>query len=85
MRVTEGADLRTLERNELLTRTFTPSVPVRVDYELTSLGQSLLEPIRHLKDWAESHRADVDAALTTNPANPTPRATGGSRTGAAPR
>lgn len=54
--------LRGLERDGLLTRTVTPSVPVRVDYELTPLGRSLLEPIRHLKEWAEEHMPEVDRA-----------------------
>jgi DNA-binding HxlR family transcriptional regulator len=54
--------LRGLERDGLLTRTVTASVPVRVDYELTPLGLSLLEPIRHLKEWAEAHISEVDAA-----------------------
>lgn len=54
--------LRGLERDGLLTRTVTPSVPVRVDYELTPLGQSLLDTIRHLKEWAEAHMPEVDAA-----------------------
>ncbi|TDC19770.1 transcriptional regulator [Streptomyces sp. 8K308] len=54
--------LRGLERDGLLTRTVTPSVPVRVDYELTPLGLSLLEPMRHLKEWAEAHMAEVDLA-----------------------
>ncbi len=57
--------LRGLERDGLLTRTVTPSVPVRVDYELTLLGASLLEPISHLKAWAEAHMAEVDDARTT--------------------
>jgi DNA-binding HxlR family transcriptional regulator len=54
--------LRNLERDGLLTRTVTPSVPVRTDYELTLLGHSLLETLRHLKTWAEQHMPDVDAA-----------------------
>lgn len=54
--------LRNLERDGLLTRTVTPSVPVRVDYELTPLGLSLLDPMRHLKEWAETHMPDVDQA-----------------------
>ncbi len=51
--------LRTLERDGLITRDVTPTVPVRVDYELSDLGRSLLEPIRHMKEWAESHMPDV--------------------------
>ncbi|MGI5131290.1 winged helix-turn-helix transcriptional regulator [Pseudonocardia sp. CA-107938] len=54
--------LRNLERDGLLTRTVTPSVPVRVDYELTPLGASLLGPISHLKAWAEEHMPAVDEA-----------------------
>lgn len=54
--------LRGLERDGLLTRTVTPSVPVRVDYELTPLGLSLLGTMRHLKEWAEAHMATVDKA-----------------------
>jgi DNA-binding HxlR family transcriptional regulator len=54
--------LRSMERDGLVTRTVTPSVPVRVDYELTPLGVSLLDVLRHLKDWAEAHMGEVDAA-----------------------
>jgi len=51
--------LRTLERDGLVTRAVTPSVPVRVDYELTPLGHSLLDPVKHLKAWAEDHVPEV--------------------------
>ena len=54
--------LRNLERDGLLTRTVTPSIPVRTDYELTPLGHSLLETLRHLKEWAEEHMPEVDEA-----------------------
>jgi DNA-binding HxlR family transcriptional regulator len=54
--------LRTLERDGLVSRTVTPSVPVRVDYELTALGHSLLDPIKHLKAWAEDHVPEVREA-----------------------
>jgi DNA-binding HxlR family transcriptional regulator len=54
--------LRGLERDGLVTRTVTPTVPVRVDYELTPLGESLRETICHLKEWAEAHMPEVDAA-----------------------
>jgi DNA-binding HxlR family transcriptional regulator len=54
--------LRTLERDGVLTRTVTPTVPVRVDYALTSLGKSLLPIMRAIKDWAESHIEEVRAA-----------------------
>ncbi|MFD7843182.1 winged helix-turn-helix transcriptional regulator [Nocardia sp. NPDC004340] len=54
--------LRGMERDGLVTRTVTPSVPVRVDYRLTALGQSLLPVMRAIKDWAETHIEDVLAA-----------------------
>ena len=44
--------LRNLERDGLLSRTVTPSIPPRVDYELTELGQSLQKPICGLATWA---------------------------------
>ena len=49
----------------LLTRQRYREVPPRVDYELTPLGLSLLEPISHLKAWAEAHMAEVDTARAT--------------------
>jgi len=51
--------LRTLERDGLVTRTVTPSVPVTVTYELTELGRSLQGVVELLKDWAESHMDQV--------------------------
>ncbi|MDI1460737.1 helix-turn-helix domain-containing protein [Catellatospora sp. KI3] len=57
--------LRKLERDGLVTRTVTPSVPVRVDYELTALGQSLLPVQRAIKSWAETHIEQVHLARKT--------------------
>ncbi|MCD2192812.1 helix-turn-helix transcriptional regulator [Actinomycetospora endophytica] len=54
--------LRGLERDGLLTRTVHAEVPPRVDYELTTLGRSLLGVAQALEDWAETHISDVDAA-----------------------
>jgi len=54
--------LRSLERDGMLTRTVTPSVPVRVDYELTPLGESLAGVLGQLKTWAEQHMPEVDRA-----------------------
>ena len=54
--------LRGLERDGLLTRTVTPTIPPRVDYELTNLGRTLLEPVRALATWAERHRPTIQAA-----------------------
>lgn len=54
--------LRMLERDGLVTRTITPAVPVRVDYQLTPLGHTLLPVVRAIKDWSETHIAEVHAA-----------------------
>jgi DNA-binding HxlR family transcriptional regulator len=44
--------LRNLERDGLVSRTVTPTIPPRVDYELTELGKSLQKPICGLASWA---------------------------------
>lgn len=51
--------LRSLERDGLVSRTVTATVPVTVTYELTDLGRSLVEAVRPLKQWAEAHIATV--------------------------
>jgi Predicted transcriptional regulators len=66
--------LRSLERDGLVTRTVTPTVPVTVTYELTDLGRSLLEVMRGVKRWAETniptvlaHREAYDARASRAP------------------
>jgi DNA-binding HxlR family transcriptional regulator len=54
--------LRGLERDGLVKRTVFPTVPPRVDYELTDLGRSLLVPISGLGEWAFANRTIVEAA-----------------------
>ena len=54
--------LRGLERDGLVTRTVTPSIPPRVDYELTELGISLRQPVKELGEWAIAHIACIRAA-----------------------
>lgn len=54
--------LRKLERDGLVTRTVTPSVPVRVDYALTPLGRDLAPVLTAIKTWAEAHMDEVRAA-----------------------
>ena len=56
--------LRSLERDGLVEREVTPSVPVRVDYRLTDLGRSLLPVMKAVTDWTERHMDDVHAART---------------------
>ena len=51
--------LRSLERDGLVTRTVTPTVPVTVTYELTDLGLSLQQVMGGIKVWAEAHMDEV--------------------------
>ncbi|WP_446725010.1 winged helix-turn-helix transcriptional regulator [Nocardiopsis sp. N85] len=51
--------LRSLERDGLVSRTVTPTVPVTVTYELTELGLSLHGMIRGVKRWAEANMSEV--------------------------
>lgn len=51
--------LRALERDGLLTRTIYPEVPPRVEYELTDVGATLLGPFDVIRDWAQTHAAQI--------------------------
>ena len=61
--------LRRLERDGLVERRVYPVVPPRVDYSLTPLGETLVEPLTALRDWAVAYREEVDAARS-RPAGP---------------
>ena len=54
--------LRTLERDGLLTRELFPEVPLRVEYELTPLGRSLLRPMQGLVNWVTENWQKIKAA-----------------------
>jgi DNA-binding HxlR family transcriptional regulator len=56
--------LRNLERDGLVNRTVTPSIPPRVDYALTELGCSLLKPLNALAEWAVANIETIHAAQT---------------------
>jgi DNA-binding HxlR family transcriptional regulator len=58
------ATLRGLERDGFVTRTVTPTIPPRVDYELTELGRELLTPVQALGEWARRNISRVAAART---------------------
>ena len=54
--------LRKLERDGLLIRTVHPIVPPKVEYTLTPLGQTLIEPLDAICLWAEKHLAELEKA-----------------------
>jgi DNA-binding HxlR family transcriptional regulator len=54
--------LRGLERDGLVTRTMYPTIPPRVDYELTEMGRTLLEPVMALVSWADNHKLAIAEA-----------------------
>src|SRR5262249_39994764 len=53
--------LRTLERDGLVQRTVHPVVPPKVEYSLTRLGRTLIEPLHALCRWSEKHLAELQA------------------------
>ncbi|WP_308165530.1 winged helix-turn-helix transcriptional regulator [Nocardia noduli] len=78
--------LRGLESDGFLTRTVHPTIPPRVEYDLTDLGRSLAEPISALRQWTETHineieraraRAAADKSGSTAASTTTPRAAHG--------
>jgi DNA-binding HxlR family transcriptional regulator len=54
--------LRGLERDGLVSRTVFPTIPPRVEYELTRLGRSLLTPVSGLGTWARQNQAAIQDA-----------------------
>ncbi|MBB5940056.1 winged helix-turn-helix transcriptional regulator [Streptomyces zagrosensis] len=54
--------LRDCERNGLVLRTVYPTVPPRVEYRLTDLGQSLAGLTDAIRIWSESHMSDIQVA-----------------------
>ena len=69
--------LRALERDGLVTRTVHPTIPPRVEYELTELGQTLRQPLVAVAEWARANRAAIDEARrvfdATSDASPSSR------------
>ncbi len=57
--------LKSLEHDGLVSRTVYPTVPPRVDYELTDLGRSLMSALKPLHEWVLRHRPDILAARDT--------------------
>jgi DNA-binding HxlR family transcriptional regulator len=54
--------LRNLEKDGIITRTVTPIIPPRVDYELTELGTSLTERLSPLAQWASENLQKIFAS-----------------------
>jgi DNA-binding HxlR family transcriptional regulator len=77
--------LRGLERDGLVVRTVFPTIPPRVEYELTELGRTLRVPIQALADWAADHRATIQAARNRFDAAEARRATADADPRRAPR
>jgi len=58
--------LRSLEHDGLVRRTVYPVVPPKVEYALTPLGETLIEPLAAIGDWAERHMDDIVRARRQN-------------------
>ncbi len=54
--------LRELERDGLVTRTYHPTIPPKVEYSLTPMGESFQEPVRALGQWALDNLGVIDTA-----------------------
>ena len=54
--------LRGLERDGLIQRTVYPTNPPSVEYQLTALGHTLIDPVKAIFDWADTHRMDIQQA-----------------------
>ncbi|WP_082746980.1 winged helix-turn-helix transcriptional regulator [Burkholderia sp. MSMB1826] len=54
--------LKSLEKDGLVLRTMYPTIPLRVEYELTSLGHTLMIPVMALIDWSREHYDAVESA-----------------------
>ncbi|MCE9665653.1 helix-turn-helix transcriptional regulator [Halomonas sp. M5N1S17] len=54
--------LKHLEQDGFITRTVYPEVPPRVEYDLTELGHSFLEPMQAMVDWADTHHRTIAEA-----------------------
>ncbi len=54
--------LRGMERDGLISRTVRTVIPPHVEYQLTSMGKSVIAPLRQICHWAKSHVAERDRA-----------------------
>ena len=68
--------LRSLERDGLVRRTVFPVVPPRVEYALTPLGRTLIEPLQAICKWSEKHLSELEANRAKANSHPIPVALG---------
>ncbi|RWK00688.1 helix-turn-helix domain-containing protein [Mesorhizobium sp.] len=54
--------LRGLERDGLVKRTAYPTIPPKVEYELTEMGHSLIQPMEALSNWGQQNRSAIEAS-----------------------
>lgn len=54
--------LRNLERDGLVIRRVYPTIPPKVEYKLSELGHSLIDPLWLLLDWVKTHQSEIEAA-----------------------
>jgi DNA-binding HxlR family transcriptional regulator len=54
--------LKELERDGLVNRTYHPTIPPKVEYNLTKMGHSFREPVSALGHWALGNLKNIDAA-----------------------
>jgi DNA-binding HxlR family transcriptional regulator len=61
-----NVQLAEMEQHGLVSKTIFPELPPRVEYQLTSLGQSLLPVIEVMEQWGNAHRTELEQVLAVN-------------------
>jgi DNA-binding HxlR family transcriptional regulator len=56
-------ELKRMEEKGLVVKYIFPEVPVRVEYELTPIGQELLPIIYQLRDWGQKHKEQFESKI----------------------
>jgi DNA-binding HxlR family transcriptional regulator len=61
-----NVQLAELEQHGLISKTIFPELPPKVEYQLTSLGQSLLPVIEVMEQWGNAHRTELEQVLAVS-------------------
>jgi DNA-binding HxlR family transcriptional regulator len=61
--------LRKMEEDGLVKRRVYPVIPPKVEYSLTELGETLMEPLSAICHWAENHMNEVEQVRAQHPGN----------------